>query len=558
MIKVVIIGGMAAGCKAASRLSRLSSRYEITVIERKPVISFGSCGLPLYASGEIDFNDLSKTSYGVLRDENYFRDVKGVTVLTKTEVEEIDTEKNIVQCLRYEDNKQFTLPYDHLIFATGSKESEHNFSHSKSPKISSFHSPNDAKEFREMAQKGKIGKVVIIGGGFIGCELTEALVSLWGMETILIEKESSLLPKIIDYEISSIVENQIEKNGIKIKFCNEVNKVEINQHAKPVVYLRNGDTIESDFVFYNFGVKPEATLAKESGIKTGELGGILVNEKLRTNIPNVWAAGDCVEIKNLVTNKTDYFSLGSLSNRMGRVVADSIAGENNYFKGAVGTFSLMLFNLIVSASGLTERKALAHGYDVGSVLGCWSDRPDYFPDAKNIFGKLIYEKSSLKLLGMQLTGEGAISRYIDIFSELLTNGKTVYDLINLEHGYTPAHSSPISPLQYFGYMVINQEKDGVRNVNPIEVTSFKGSFIDVREESEIEEYPFEKRSRKIPLSKLRKNLNKINNGKPIMFICQKGQRSYEAAKLLINSGNKNVSYLGGGVIFYNKVNNNCS
>jgi NADPH-dependent 2,4-dienoyl-CoA reductase/sulfur reductase-like enzyme/rhodanese-related sulfurtransferase len=559
--KVIIIGGMAAGCKTAARLSRLSADYQITIIERNNIISFGNCGLPFYASGDIDdLFELSKTSYGIIRDEKYFKEVKGINVLTNTEAEKIDPEKSLVICKDINKNKNFELTYDSLILSTGSKAVKPKFPYPNSPLVSSFHSPYDAKAFREEAQKGRIKKAVIIGGGFIGCELTEAVSSLWGIETTLIELEDSLLGNFIAPEISGIIESIIKENNVRILLSAEIQKIELDENKLPIVFLKNGTTIPADYVFYNLGVQPETTLAKQAGIKLGFLGGIIVNEDMRTNIPNIWAAGDCITTTNLVTGKPDYFPLGSLSNRMGRVAADSIAGENASFKGAAGAVSLKIFDYIICASGLTEKKAAECGINAASVIGCWSDRPDYYPGSKNLFGKLVYEKGDLRLLGLQLVGEGEVTRYIDIFTELIHDKKTIYDLLNVEHAYTPPHSSPVSPLNYFGYMAINQEKDGLKNINPGCLSSYKGIFIDVRESTEIETLPFPLKSIQLPLSELRLKLNDlrlttgIQNVNPsIMFTCEKGPRAYEAARLFKNSGFKNVSYLGGGNLLLHKT-----
>ena len=553
MIKVIIIGGNAAGCKTAARLSRLSSDYKITVIEGSKYISIGNCGLPLYAAGEIDnIYDLAKTAYGAIRDADYFREVKGINVLTNTEVVEIVTENKKVKCKDI-NNKSFTLSYDALVLAIGSKAIIPKFSYPKSPRISSFHSAQNAKDFRVEAQKGKVSKAVIIGGGFIGCELVEALTSLWGIETILIEKEQSLLSNFLDYELSRLIENRIKKNDSQIILSSQVEKIELDENKLPVVYLSNYVKIHTEYVFYNLGVKPNIKLAQLAGIKIGEHGGIIVDKKMRTNIPNVWAAGDCVETKNLITNKSDYFPLGSLANRMGRVVADSIAGKNTTFDGAVGVVSLKLFNSTTSAAGLTEKKASEMGFKIGTVIGCWRDRPDYHPEVKDIFGKLIYEKPSLRLLGLQLFGGGEVSRYVDVFSELLVHHRTAQHLIDIEHGYTPANSSPISPLNNLGYMVINQERDGVKNFNPVQLSSFDGVLTDVRERVEIDSFPFRKDAVNIPLSHFRNQLNELDSSQVIMAVCERGPRAYEAAKILINNGNKNVSYLGGGVSFYNEL-----
>jgi len=546
---------MAAGCKAAARLNRICSNYHITIIEKKPCLSVSSCGLPYYAGGDVDdFSELIKTSYGVIRDEQYFHHVKGVDVLTNTLVSDINTKKKEIICCNIKD-ETFTLKYDSLIITTGAIPKEPPFQYQTSPAISFFHSPLDSKNFREAVQKGEVEKAVIIGGGFIGCEMMEALTSLWGIDTVIIEKEKSLLPGCLDSEISYLVESSVNESKIKLMLSESVNKIETDINNKPIVFLENNSKINSDYVFFCLGVKPNTKLALKSNIKTGKHSGIIVDEQMRTNIPDIWAAGDCVEVKNLITSKSDYFSFGSLANRMGRIAADSIGGKSFSFKGSTGTFSLKLFDNIIGATGLTEEKAKKLGFITGSVIGCWPDRPDYYPEMKNLFGKLVYDKENLRLLGLQMVGEGEVTRYIDVFSELLFHKSNLEDLVNLEHGYTPAHSSPISPLNNLGYMAINQECEGIKNFNPLLLSTFKGIFIDVREPYEIESNPFQQNSIQIPLSEVKLKLDELKSEKPVMFICEKGPRSYEAARIFTKHGCKNISYLGGGNLFYSRIMN---
>ncbi len=545
---------MAAGCKAAARLSRLSSDYQITIIERNPFISISNCGLPLYAAGEVDniFN-LSKTPFGIIRDEIFFRKSKGVKVLTKTEAEKIDTSKNKVVCKDLDKNKTFELPYNHLILATGAEPVEPNFPFTSSPLISSFHSPDDAKNFRQAAQSGKIDKAVIIGSGFTGCEMIGALTSLWGIETVLIEKEETLLPGCLDAEISRFIESKIGSDKIQLLLSTTVERIELNEKDQPVVVLENGQKIESDYVFHCLGVKPNSKLVEKANIKLGAHGGILVDEQMKTNVPNIWAAGDCVEIKNLVTDKYDYLSFGSLSSRMGRIAADSIGGRDGTYNGSVGSSCLILFNNTICSAGLTQKRAKELGYNTGTVIGCMPDRAEYDPDVKTLVGKLVYEKPGLKLLGLQLVGEEEGTRYIDAFSVLLSQKKTVEDLVNLEHCYEPVHSSPISLLNYLGSMAIDQEKDGVINAGPIYASSFKGTFVDLREYAEVDTSPFPEKSVHIPSLELRGKINDFDLNQQIMFVCGKGPRGYEAARIFLNNGFKNVSYLGGGSFLYNRI-----
>ena len=344
MYNVIIIGGNAAGCKTAARLNRICSNYHITIIEKKPFLSVSSCGLPYYAGGDIDdLFDLMKTSYGTVRDEKYFHDVKGVNVLANTEVKKLIEENQEVVCFNINNKETFTLRYDALILATGAEPKAPSFPYRSSPAVSFFHSLSDSKKFREAAQKGKVNKAVIIGGGFIGCEMMETLTSLWGIDTILIEKENSLLPECLDPEISYFLESCIQSDKIQLMLSKSVTKIETGENGKPEVFFDNEQKINSDYVFFCLGVKPNSRLASDSNIKTGKYGGIIVDEQMRTSLPNVWAAGDCVEIKNLITGKPDYFSFGSLANRMGRIAADSISGKTVSFKGSAGTFSLKLF-----------------------------------------------------------------------------------------------------------------------------------------------------------------------------------------------------------------------
>jgi NADPH-dependent 2,4-dienoyl-CoA reductase/sulfur reductase-like enzyme/rhodanese-related sulfurtransferase len=551
---VIIIGGMAAGCKAASRLSRLSSNYQITIIEKSPFISLSKCGLPFFVSGELnDISELSKTPYGVLRDEKFFKDFEGINVLTKTEVFEIDPSKQELLCHDLDNNKNIKLNYDALLIATGSRVIKPDFTYKETPRISSVYSPSDSIKIRTALQKGEIKKAVIIGGGFAGCETAESLVSLWGIEITLIEKENSLFSSYFDPEISKHIEYCIKSDNILLLLSNKVEQIESDINGFPVTILDNGQKIISDHIFISLGLQPEVELARKININIGDSGGIIVDEKMRTNIPNIWAAGDCVETKNLITASPGYFPSGSIAGKMGRAAADSINGRKISFKGTAGTITSMLFDNVICSAGLTETKAEESGYKTGSVIGIWSDRADYHPEVKNIVGKLVYTKPGLKLLGLQLIGEGEVTRYIDPFTELLKERKSINSLLCLEHAFTHAHSSPFSPLNYLGYIAINQEKDGIINFSPRMLSSFNGIFIDVREKHEVEAKPFPENSINIPFSSIRLKINDFDLEQEIIFVCTKGSRSYETTRLFLNHGFTNVAYLGGGSLLFTEL-----
>ncbi len=551
MEKVLIIGGMAAGCKTAARLKRIKPDFEVKIIEKKSFLSYGTCGMPLYASGEVDgFLDLAKTSWGTVRDADYFKEAKDIEALTETIVEKIDYANRSAECLNLKSNEKLTLNFDKLVICTGAKPVQPPFPCPESERISNFHNPLDAKKFRELAQTGKVGRVVIIGGGYIGCELAEALVSLWGIETYIIELQDRLLPNTLDKEVSALLEKTLIKNDIKVFPDSHAEKIDIKNDLS-LVKLSSGDTIESDYVFLCPGLKPEVELAKSIGINIGQLGGIIVDEQMRTNLPDVWAAGDCVEIKNLITGKNAFFPLGSLANRQGRVIAESIAGIGSAFKGAVGANSIKVFGLIIAQAGLNEASAKKQKIDYSAVWGTWHDMPDYHPGAKTLFGKLIYEKVTLKLIGLQLAGMGEVTRYIDVFTALAQKSGTIKDLLDVEHAYTPPHSSPINPLNFMGAMALAQECDGVRCLSPLQYDKFSGKVLDVRELVEIDGET--SAGTNYPIAEYRKHIDEYKKDEPLLIVCEKGPRSYEAAKTFMNNGFKDVCYLGGGIQLANAI-----
>jgi NADPH-dependent 2,4-dienoyl-CoA reductase/sulfur reductase-like enzyme/rhodanese-related sulfurtransferase len=545
---------MAAGCKAAARLRRLSPDYKIFIIERKPFVSFCNCGLPLYASGEIDdLYDLEKTPYGVIRSEEYFTDVKDIKLFLNTEAKEINKEKKEIVCYNNSNNESFTLRYDKLILATGSEPVTPKFPYPSSQLISSVYSTVDLKCFRDAAQKGEIEKAAIIGGGLEGCTMIEALNSLWGIDVTLIENDDSLLKNLVDSEISCFIENSLPPDKVNLLLRKSVDKIELDNYNKPIVFLKDGQKITTDYVFYCLGAKPNTTLAGKAGIEIDETGGILVDNQMRTSQQGIWAAGDCVEVKNLITNKRCTTISGVLANKLGKIAADSIGGKESTFNGFVGAFSLAIFNDKIFAAGLTEKTAMESGFNTTTVIGCIPDRAEYDPEVKTLIAKLVYVKSSMKLLGLQIAGEGEGKSFIDIFSVLLSQGGTVHDLIEVEQSYDTSRSLPFSLLNYLGLMAINQEEDGIENINPVRASLFQGTFIDLREENEINLAPFPEHSVHIAFSELRKRMGDFELDQPLMFVCGKGPRGYEAARLFKNKGYRNVSYLGGGSFLYNKI-----
>ncbi len=548
MKKVVIIGGMAAGCKTATRLKRLKPEFEVTIIEKKPFVSFGTCGMPYYASGDVeDFMALATTPWDMVRDEEFFKNVKDVNVLTNSKVIQIEHAQKSVVIKNLKTEAESILEYDYLVIATGAKPVEPPFSCPKSEKILDFHNPLNAKKFKEQAQTGKIGKVVIIGGGFIGVELAEAMVSLWGIETYLIEMTDRLMPQTLDKEVSELLVKTLQNEDINVYVNTSVNSIKLDEGNNPIVALNNGEEIDCDMVFTCVGVHPNTALAESIGVMKGSLGGIKVDGQMKTNIPDVWAAGDCVNTKDLISGENAFFPLGSLANRQGKVIAESIAGLETEFKGAVGNSSVKVFGFTVASAGLNENTAKKKNIEYSCIWGTFYDRPDYMPESKILFGKLIYERGTFRLLGLQLAGRGEVTRYVDVFSVLSSKHCSIYDLIDFEHAYTPTHSNPMNPLNFLGAMAVSQEIDGIICVNPSQIDSFIGQILDVREQSEIQAEKCQGTGIETSIADYRNIIMGLNKDIPVLVVCQKGPRAYEAARYCVSIGFKDVKYLGGGM-----------
>jgi len=550
---VVIIGGVAAGPKTAATLARRRPDLKITVFEKGSHISFGSCGLPYFASGDISsFEELTLTSYGIPRDVQFFKNSKGFEVITGAEVTEIDRPNKKVRVLIKETNATIEHSYDKLVIATGASPAEPPFAVADSDRISHFTRPEDGINFRKLAQTGQIGKAVIVGGGFIGCELAEAAGSMWGIETALIEKEPQLLPYILDPEMAELVKREMIKNDIEVFTGSMVDSIDLDTDGNPVVAVKNGNKIQCDYVFLCLGVNPNIELAQNCGLIIGQTGAIEVDDRMRTSDTDIFAGGDCVESTNLVTGKKLYIPMGSLANRHGRVIAENIAGNDLSFPGVTGAFVVKVFDLNVGSVGINMDVAGRNGISAQAVLGSFVDKPDYYPESKSFTLKMIYDDNK-RLLGLQAAGAGDICRRIDVFSSFLLRGAKIDDLFDFEQGYAPPYSEALDPLYHMAGMAKAQQRGVNFVIHCNDLDDDDTVWLDVREPEEIEDSPWpmvekdrENKYLCIPLNDLRNNLEKLNKDKKIMVICRRGPRSYQAAVMLRSVGFEKVFVVSGG------------
>ncbi|MFH2056966.1 MAG: FAD-dependent oxidoreductase [bacterium] len=552
---VIVVGGVACGPKTAATLARRRPDLQITLFEKGEYLSYGTCGMPYFASGDIEsFHQLLITGYDVPRDAEFFKQTKGVLVETGAEVLRINRERKVVTVKHTADGSEREHHYDKLVLATGANPTTPPFPVAASEKISTFTRPEQAIAFRKAAQTGQVGKVVIIGGGFIGCELVEAAAGLWGIETVLIEREPRLLPYGLDREMALLLERELKRQEVTVMTGTTVSAIELDSEGNPLVKIEAGDDLTADYIFLCLGVTPEVKLAKAAGLNIGITGGIKVNEHLQTSDPDIYAGGDCIESTHRLTGRSVYLPMGSLANRHGRVIAENIAGNAVEFRDVLGAFMVKVFELNAGGVGLTEQAAREAGFEVRSVWASFPDKPDYYPEVKTLAAKLLYEDGTQHLLGLQAVGTGDICRRIDVMSAMLQRRSSVVQLLDFEHGYAPPYAEALDPLHHLAALAQAQQR-GLVLTNPglggIDHSNLPGdaTWLDVREPEESENLPWPCKGGKlvlIPLNELRGRLAELESQKKTIIVCRRGPRAYQAALILKQAGFHDVEIVGGG------------
>jgi NADPH-dependent 2,4-dienoyl-CoA reductase/sulfur reductase-like enzyme/rhodanese-related sulfurtransferase len=551
---VIIVGGVACGPKTAATLARRRPDLRITLFEKSDYLSFGTCGLPYFASGDIEsFGQLQLTSYDIPRDAEFFHQTKGFTAQTGCEVIAVDRERKKV-VVRDSGGSEFQHAYDKLVLATGANPTPAPFPIAESPKISAFTRPEQAIAFRKAAQQGQIGKVAIVGGGFIGCELAEAAAGLWGIETTLIEKEPQLLPYGLDPEMALLVRREMKRQDVTVLTGATVSTIELDSAGNPLLKLLDQDDLAVDYVFLCLGVKPEVSLAEAAGLTIGVTGGIKINQHLQTSDPDIYAGGDCIETTHRISGSALYLPMGSLANRHGRVIAENIAGHKIESPDPLGAFLIKVFEVTAGAVGLSEQAACDAGITARSVWGSFPDKPDYYPETRTLTVKLIYEEGTQRLLGLQAVGSGDICRRVDVLSAKLQQRATLIDLLDFEHGYAPPFAEALDPLHHLAALAQAQQQ-GLEMVNPGLGEIDHGhlsqdvTWLDVREPDEIERLPWPCPAGKlvlIPLNELRRRLAELESQRKTIIVCRRGPRAYQAALILKQAGFQDVEIVGGG------------
>jgi len=551
--KIIVIGGSAAGPKAAARARRMDETAEITIFQKGPDLSMASCGYPYFVGGFFDDrNKLLCTPTGVVRDPKFYWNAKGIVAKVNTKVTRIDTTNKRIEFFDLLSNEKGSQEYDKLIITTGASANMPPIPGTNLEGITTLQSMQDADYLRKIRDEGKIKKAVVIGGGLIGIETLEAL-HLAGIELTMIE----LLPQLLtflDWKMAKLVENYL-KTKANVITQNGVAEF-LGENGKLVgVKLQNGTEIPCELAVVAIGVKPSVKLAKEAGLKIGELGGIIVDEHMQTSVSDVYAAGDCCEIKNTITGKQVLAPYGDLANLEGRVAGENvIKGNVASFQGTQQTGICKLFDYGIGITGLSETKAKEAGIDYVKVVNASPDKPG-FMDGKLLITKLLAEKSSGKILGAQCIGPGDVSKQLAIWATAIKGRLTVSDMVNADLPYAPPFSLAIDHSIASAHILQNKMHgifDGISAIELKEKLDNKEDLfiLDARGADEYEQTRLGIGETLIPIGMLRKRINELPQDKSTKIItyCKISLRGYEAAVLLKAHGYTNVKVLEGGIM----------
>ncbi|MGA1821728.1 MAG: FAD-dependent oxidoreductase [Thermoplasmatota archaeon] len=552
--RIVVIGGSAAGPKAAARARRMDESADITIIQRDPDLSMASCGYPYYVGGVFDDrNKLICTPTGVVRDPNFFMNAKGITARTQTEVTKINRENGSVECRDLRTDERFTLSYDKLIIATGANPRMPPVPGLGLDGITTLQSMKDADYLRKVRDEGKIRKAVVIGGGLIGVETCEAL-HLAGIEMTIIE----MLPQILlflDWEMAKLLENNVRDWAATVITDNALAEFLGEDGKLTGVKLLNGTELPCELAVVAVGVAPNVQLARDAGLSIGETGGIVVDEFMQTDDPDIYAIGDCIETVNMITGKKVHAPYGDLANLEGRVAGENaVMGNTVKFPGTIQTGICKVFNYAAGSSGLSEKSAVEQGYDVVSVVTAGPDKPGFMGGIP-LISKMVADRKTGKILGFQCVGPGDVSKQVSQAAMAITGGLSVDDLANCDLPYAPPFSLAIDNFISTAHVLQNKMRGLMAGVSSTEVRrridSGENLFvIDLRGPDEYEAMRLGIGERLIPLGALRKRLDELpkDRDREIICFCKISLRGYEAARILSGRGYTNVKVMEGGIL----------
>jgi len=534
-MKNIIIGGVAGGATAAARLRRLDEKAEIIILERGEYVSFANCGLPYYIGGVItDRGDLT------LQTPQSFKARFNIDVRVLNEAAKINPDTKTVTVKNLRTGETYQETYDNLILSMGAEPIRPNIEGADGSNVFTLRNIPDTLKIKNYIDTAKPRSAVVIGGGYIGVEMAENLVEA-GLKVAIVELADHLIAPL-DFDMAADVHRYIKSKGIYLHLNNGVKAISGN-----TVILQNGE-ITADMIILSVGVRPETAIAKDCGIDTNPRGSIVVNNKMQTNIPDIYAVGDAVEVEDFITKKPAFIPLAGPANKQGRIAADNIAGYESVYTGTQGSAVLKLFDMTVATTGLNEKTAQAAGIDYDKTYTYLASHATYYPGAEQMSIKALWDKKTLKIIGAQIVGFDGVDKRMDVLATAIRFGGKITDLTTLELCYAPPFGSAKDPVNMLGFVAENIVSGKLKQFfwHDVENLPRDGSvfLLDTRT-------PFEVMQGKIdgfvniPLDELRERIDEIPKDRPIYVHCHSGLRSYLACRILTGNGYDCYNLAGG-------------
>ena len=539
-MKVVIVGGVAGGATAAAR---------IVVFERSGYISYANCGLPYYIGDVIrDPEDLT------LQTPESFLSRFRIQMKVHHEVTAIHPDRKTVSVKNLETGKEFQESYDKLLLSPGAKPVWPNWPGMDNDRLFTLRSVEDAFRIKKFINENGPKSAVMVGGGFIGLEMAENLWEL-GMDVTIVQQPRQLMTAF-DGDMASFIHAEMRKHGVKLALGYSVEGFEENNGGIDVL-LKDNKPIHTDMVILAIGVSPETTLAGDAGLALGIKGSILVNDRMETSVPDIYAVGDAVQVKHYVTGENALIALAGPANKQGRIAADNICGGDSHYLGSQGSSIIKIFGMTAATTGINETNARKSGLDVDTVILSPMSRAGYYPGGKLMTLKVVFEKGTYRLLGAQILGYEGVDKRIDVLATAIRAGLKATQLKDLDLTYAPPYSSAKDPVNMAGFMIDNIAKGTLKQWHLEDAAKLPrdGSvtLLDTRTVGEYSSGHIEG-FKNIPVDELRERLDEVEKGKPVYVICQSGLRSYIASRILEGNGYEAYNF-SGGFRFYDAVMN---
>ena len=552
-LKIVVIGGVACGPKAAAKAKRCNPDAQVTLIEKGEWISYGGCGLPYYLGATVkDLNDLMTTSWEAVRTPEFMKATKDIDTLLGWEATKINRAEKTVEVKEVKTGEVKVLPYDKLVIATGADNFKPPMEGINATGVFGMKTPKDAVDMQNYIKEQGVSDVVVIGAGLIGMECAEAFIN-WGLNTTVIEMQGSIFPQVLDAEMGAVFQNYLEGEDLNFMLNTAVEKILVDENDKVVGVQTNKGVVDAQMVLVAVGVRPCVQLAVDAGLEVDR--GIVINDHCQTSDPDIYAGGDCVVTTNLVSGQRVYSPMGSTANRQGRVIGINITGGDATHEGVLQTAVCKMFDWSLGACGLSERVAKQLGYDTVTAIVPGPDITHFMPGKKLIMTRLVADRATGRILGVQIVGPGKVDKRIDTMAAAMTFGVTAKQLANIDLSYAPPLSSAMENLTNAANVLQNTIDGKAKSMRFEEFESKLDSddvvFVDLRTAHERSQKMIPAKNQlHIPIEELRARANEVPKDKEVIVFCILSTRGFEGQLILNQAGYDDVKFVQGGIQFW--------